>query len=39
MVSIRQHPVNNGRMPEDQIAMLQILQKQMEEMCQNGIED
>jgi len=25
-------------MPED-LAMLQILQKQMEEMCQKGIED
>jgi len=26
-------------MPEDQIVMLQILQKQMEEMCQKGIKD
>jgi len=39
MVSTRRHPVNNARMPEDQIVMLQILQKQMEEMCQKGIKD
>ena len=39
MVSARQHLVNNARMAEDQIVMLQILQKQMEETRQKGIED
>jgi len=39
MVSTRPHLVNNARMPGDQIIMLQILQKQMEETHQKGIED
>jgi len=39
MVSIRQHPVNNDRMPEDQIAMLQILQKTNGRDASKGIED